>query len=157
MGMAMTLHDFLSNKGVDYQVLNHDPTSASMQTAEVAHIPGERLAKSVMLEDENGRYLMAVIPSNHHVDLGKLHREYNLHLGLATEQTLGQLFNDCILGAIPPVGEAYGIDVIMDYSLEECPDVYFEAGNHTQLVHVSGADFHRLMSHAKHGSISHHI
>lgn len=154
MAIAITLKEYLADAGVSYELLKHSPTRDSTQTAEVAHIPGEYLAKAVMLEDEDGRYLLAIIPSNHHVDLGKLHRQFKIQLGLTTEVELGKVFDDCEEGAIPPVGEAYGIDVMLDSSLDECPDVYFEGGDHVHLVHIKGEDFRHLMPHARHARFS---
>jgi Ala-tRNA(Pro) deacylase len=154
MAIAITLKEYLADRDVDYDIIEHDYTAASMETAEAAHIPGGQLAKSVMLEDGDGRYLLTVIPSTSHVDLGKIHRDYDMHIGLATEGELNEIFNDCDTGAIPPIGNAYGIDVLVDDSLEECSDVYFEAGDHEHLVHLSGSSFHDLMSNAKHGRIA---
>lgn len=154
MAIAITLREYLADKDVDYDIIEHDYTVASTKTAEAAHIPGRQLAKSVMLEDEDGRYLLTVIPSTYHVDLGKLHREYDMFMGLASEWELNEIFNDCDTGAIPPIGNAYGIDVLVDDSLEDCSDVYFEAGDHEHLVHLSGSSFHELMSSAKHGQFS---
>lgn len=75
-------------------------------------------------------------------------------MGLATEAEVGEIFDDCELGAVPPVGEAYGIDVMLDNSLNDCPDVYFEGGDHVHLVHVSGEDFRQLMPRAIHASFA---
>jgi Ala-tRNA(Pro) deacylase len=100
---------------------------------------------------------MAVIPATHHVELGLLGRQLNRQLGLATETELSQLFRDCNVGAIPPIGQAYGVDVIMEDSLSDCADIYFEAGDHTELIHMRGTDFLKLMSAASHGHFSHHL
>ena len=43
------------------------------------------------------------------------------------------------------------MEVIMDDSLENCPDVYFEAGDHKDLIHVRGPAFLQLMWHARLG------
>jgi Ala-tRNA(Pro) deacylase len=152
MAIAITLKEYLADQELDYTVLKHTHTSASKATAQAAHIPDRLLVKSVMLEDENGRYLLAVVPANYMVNLGKLHNQYNVQLGLATEEEVGNLFTDCELGAIPPIGNAYGIDVIMDESLERCPDVYFEACDHKHLIHMDGMQFKRLMANAAHSS-----
>lgn len=154
MAIAITLKEYLADAGVSYEILKHSPTRDSTQTAAIAHIPGEHLAKAVMLEDEDGRYLLAIIPSNQHVDLGELHRQFHILLGLATEAELDKVFDDCEPGAVPPVGEAYGIDVMLDNSLEECPDVYFEGGDHVHLVHLNGKDFRQLMPRAIHASFA---
>ena len=150
MAIAITLQEYLDKSGIDYDVLPHALTETSIDTAQTTHIPPEQIAKSVILEDEDG-YLMAVIPASHHIELGQLSRQLERRLGLATEDELAGLFSDCDLGAIPPIGEAYHMDVVMDDSLERCPDVYFEAGDHTDLVHVRGPAFQQLMQHANHG------
>jgi Ala-tRNA(Pro) deacylase len=150
MAIAITLQEYLDKSGIEYDVLPHAHTETSFDTAQKTHIPPEQVAKSVILEDEDG-YLMAVIPASHHIELGQLSRQLERRLGLATEDELSDLFGDCVLGAVPPIGEAYHIEVVMDDSLEKCPDVYFEAGDHTDLIHVRGPAFLQLMQHARHG------
>jgi Ala-tRNA(Pro) deacylase len=60
-----------------------------------------------------------------------------------------RLFADCDRGAVPPVGEAYGIPTVWDDSLGDLPDVYFEGGDHRTLIHMSGPDFAELMRGAR--------
>jgi Ala-tRNA(Pro) deacylase len=155
MSIAASVEIYLSQTGVPYEVIEHPRTSDSTHSAQAAHIPGDQLAKCVMLEHDGG-YLMAVVPATHHVDLGVLHQRLGRELGLATEAELSGLFRDCEQGAIPPLGDAYGIDAIVDQSLVGVDDVYFEAGDHCALVHVSGRDFLRLMGDAPRDRISHH-
>ena len=92
------MQDCLAREGVHYDMIAHQRTRDSNHTAQAAHIPGDRLAKCVMLEDDKG-YLMAVIPASHKVDLGAVHRQLNRALGLATDRELVELFKDCEPGA----------------------------------------------------------
>lgn len=156
MSIAASVQEFLDREGVSYGTIAHERTGDSTHSAQAAHIPGDRLAKCVILEDEKG-YLMAVVPSTHKVDLGALHRELHRNLGLATDRELIELFKDCEPGALPPLGRAYGIDTILDESLIDSPEIYFEAGDHRALVHLSGRDFLRLMANVPRGQISHHV
>ena len=156
MAMALTLEEYLKDSEVSYDILTHTPTMNSMSTAAAAHVSGDLIAKSVILEDESG-YLMVVVPATHHLNLGHVSNLLNRRLGLATEEELAELFWDCDLGAIPPIGDAYGMEVIMDESLGSCPDVFFESGDHTHLVHMTGKEFRELMSHVDHAQISYHI
>jgi Ala-tRNA(Pro) deacylase len=150
------VQDYLDREGVPYSTILHEHTRDSTHSAQAAHIPGNRLAKCVMLEDDEG-YLMAVVPATHKVDLGALHRELHRNLGLATDREVLELFKDCEPGALPPLGLAYGIDSILDESLVDSPDIYFEAGDHRALVHMSGSDFLRLMANVPRGRISHQM
>jgi Ala-tRNA(Pro) deacylase len=155
MSIAITVSDFLAEHDVEYDVLLHAHTTSSGETAESSHVPGARLAKSVILEDDQG-YLMVVLPASRQVDLGELHRVLNRNLGLAMENELGHLFSDCEIGALPAIGPAYGVETIVDDSIAEQPDVYFEAGDHEQLIHVSAEVFQALLGEGvRHGQFSH--
>jgi Ala-tRNA(Pro) deacylase len=153
MTMAITLRKYLAQHGIAYDIVPHRHTTTSMNTASSSKVPAEKVAKPVILEDNKG-YLMAVIPANHHVQIGKLNHVLGRHMGLATEPELEDLFSDCEPGAIPPLGEAYGIDTIVDHRLTKCGDVYIEAGDHEDLLHLKGASFRKLLKHSQHASIS---
>ncbi len=156
MTIPVSVQEYLDRLGVRYEVIGHPPTHDAAHTAQAARVPGDRLAKSIVLEDESG-YLMAVIPTSHRLDLHAIDQELGRELGLAAERALPDLFGDCEPGAIPPLGQAYGLDVVVDRSLEDIPDVYFEAGDHLSLIHVTGPDFRRLMANSLQRHISHYL
>ena len=114
------------------------------------------MAKAVLLEDDRG-YLLAVHPSTHHVEVEELGRQLHRSLRLATEPELKTLFGDCELGAVPPVGEAYGLAAVVEEDLEAQPEVYFEAGDHRHLIRLTQAEFMRLMSSAMKAHFSRHL
>jgi Ala-tRNA(Pro) deacylase len=153
MTMTTTLRKYLDRNGIKYNIIPHRPTSTSINTAQTAHINGKFVAKSVILEDNLG-YLMAVVPASEHVAIERLNRILDRHMQLAPENELNELFSDCEPGAIPPVGSAYGLQSIIDEDLLHCSDIYFEAGNHRELIHVRGKDFNQLMEGAPHSNIS---
>ncbi len=155
MEMAKRLEDFLEQNGVEYEMLRHRHTDSSINSAHAAHIPEAQLAKPVILEDAQG-YVMAVIPANSHIKIRELNRLLDRNMGLATENEIPDLFTDCEPGAIPPVGQAYGMQTIVDNNLDKFSDIYFESGNHEQLVHMNGATFRQLMKNARHASICRH-
>ena len=144
MSIAATVQTCLTQTGVQYEIIEHPHTSNSTHTAEAAHVPGARLAKSVVLEDGD-KYLMAVVPATHSVDIGALYRRYGREVGLASEEQIAGLFADCEPGAVPPLGQVYGIETILDEAFVDAEDVYFEGGDHRALVHVIGSDFLKLM------------
>jgi Ala-tRNA(Pro) deacylase len=77
-------------------------------------------------------------------------------VSLASEQEVGRLFPDCELGAIPAIGWAYGLDVIVDDRLATQGEIWFEAGDHRSLIEVGGDQFRRLLEAAPHGVFSIH-
>jgi len=154
MTIARKLQDYIDGKGVAYDTVAHHRTATASQAAQAAHIAGKNLAKSVLIHHEAG-YVLAVVPSTHRVELTTLQDIVDRRLGLATEDEVGSLFADCDIGAVPPVGSAYAVPVILDENLRDAADVYFEGGDHKTLVHVSGADFRDLMRDAHIARFSH--
>lgn len=153
--MAIKLKDYLDSAGVDYDLVEHPYAVSSMHIADEAHVSGESVAKAVLLNNGYG-FVLAVVPATHQVQLGKMRKYYNRYLSLALEQEVEDLFADCDLGAVPPIGLAYGVDVIVDDSLYDREEIYFEAGDHTELVHVTGKDFMSLLGNVEHAEISRH-
>ncbi|MFL9993533.1 Ala-tRNA(Pro) deacylase [Burkholderia sp. GAS332] len=148
MSMSATLQDCLRSKGSQYEVVHHPYSHSSVETAAAAHIPGDRLAKTVLFEDEHG-YVAAVLPSTYAVRLSELWAKTGRHLLLAKETDLRELFKDCEVGALPPVCTAYGMQTYLDESLALQPDVYFEAGDHEELIHMGSVQFLDLMDRAE--------
>ena len=136
MSMSATLQDCLRQKSSRYEVVYHPYSHTSMETAAAAHIPGDRLAKTVLLEDDDG-YVAAVLTTTYAVRLSDLWAKTGRHLVLAKEGELRELFKDCDAGALPPVCMAYGMQTFLEDSLAEQPDVYFEAGDHEALIHMA--------------------
>jgi len=144
MSIPASVDKYLARSGVHYDLIAHARTSNSSQSAEAAHIPGHQLAKCVMLHDDTG-YLLAVLPSTRRVDFDAIDAQLGRRMMLVSEDELPAMFRDCEPGAIPPFGRAYGVEVVMDDDLLQAEDVYFEAGDHRALVHVTGQDFLQLM------------
>ena len=155
MSISPTFQRYLAARSAVYDVVPHEPTKCSIDSAEACHVPGECVAKAVVLRDGDG-YVMAVLPASHHIRLADLKQQLGLELDLATEHEIGELFRDCAQGAIPPAGECYGLDTIVDESIEEQPEVYLEGGDHATMVRMSHAEFASLMATAMHGSFSEH-
>jgi Ala-tRNA(Pro) deacylase len=153
MGIAITLQQFLDAQGVPYEVLEHKRTGCSARTADASHVPVECVAKVVVVKHRQG-YILTIVPASRQVRLEDVGRWLDRPVALASEEEASALFPDCELGAVPPVPGAYGLAGVVDASLEGHEDIYFEGGDHRALVHVTGAQFHRLMENVPHGQFS---
>ena len=153
MAIAKSLEWFLEESGIDYEVLPHPRSQYSAQTARRSRVPLYCLAKPVLLEDEFG-YVMALVPAARRVDIQRLGQQLHRELELATEAEVDDLFQDCEQGAVPALGTPYQIPTVYDDSLTGLSDVYFEAGDHDDVVHMSGDAFLELLSGSLHGRFS---
>jgi Ala-tRNA(Pro) deacylase len=152
--IAPTLQRYL-DQNIIYEVISHEPTMSSMRTAEVCHISGDRLAKGIVLRRDGG-YVLAVLPATNHIRLADLRAQLGGDVELAREDEIDRLFRDCAHGAVPAVGDCYALDVIVDDSIEEQPEIYMEGGDHSTLIHMGQTQFARLNMDARHGRFSDH-
>ena len=128
---------------------------SSTRTAEACHVPGEALAKAVVLRRDGG-YMMAVLPASHHLHLSALKSQLGHKVDLASEDEIERLFEDCERGAIPALGQCYGLDVSVDDSIDPRRDIYMEGGDHATLIRMDGEEFARLTAKAWRGHFSTH-
>ncbi len=154
MTVARTIIDFLQIRRAHYAIVPHVHTETSRETADTVRVSADLLAKAVILVDDRG-YLMAVVPSNRHVSTTRLSELLGRHFELVAESRIAPVFRDCDPGAIPPLGPAYGMDTIVDDSLVGQPVIYFEAGDHEQVIKVDGEMFLSLLKEARHGQFTH--
>lgn len=139
------LRDYLDTHGVRYYVVSHSRAFTAQEIAAAAHVPGKELAKTVMVKIR-GKMAMAVLPASHQLDF-ELLRELTgtSEVELADENEFADLFPDCELGAMPPFGNLYGMDVYVSEELGEYDEIAFNAGFLTELVRLPFEDYRRLV------------
>jgi len=146
MAIPSYISRYLDSQNVEYQVCRHSPAYTAQGVAQAQHLSGRRIAKVVMVRPDVGKMLMAVVPANFRVDLEKLgHLLNSQDIRLATEDEFKDLFAECELGAMPPFGNLYDIEVWVDDSLRGNSSISFNAGTHSDAIQMSFADFERLV------------
>jgi len=142
--LSPRLYHFLDERHGDYTALTHPRTVTAQETANAAHLGGQRFAKTVMLKID-GALAMMVMPASYRLDLTRLSRALGGDVvELAEEAEFRDAFPDCEVGAMPPFGNLYGMPVFVDSRLCEQPEIAFNAGTHTDAVRMSYAEFERL-------------
>ena len=155
MPIAPTLHKYLAAENIQYDEIPHVYTMTSARAAQACHVPGDRVAKAIVLRRDGG-YMLAVLPASHHLRMAELRERFGDDVDMASEAELAELFMDCAQGAIPAAGKCYGLDSIIEDSIQKEPEIYMEAGDHETLLHLSRAQFARLTADAMHGRFSMH-
>jgi len=154
MAIAATTKNYLHARGIPYQILTHPRSGSARETAQAAHVAPDHIAKAVILKDDEG-YLMVVVPGDHWLRLEAIRRELDRPLELASEPEVTRLFADCAPGSVPPLGEAYGVEAVLDEALTTLANVYIELGDHQLLAHLTGEAFLQLTRGLRRGHFSH--
>jgi Ala-tRNA(Pro) deacylase len=141
---AKKLKEFLDREKVKYVTVGHSVAYTAQEIAASAHIPGQDLAKTVVVKLD-GEMVLAVLPATARVDLELLRKASGAKSAeLARENEFAGIFPGCELGAMPPFGNLYGLEVFVAQRLTEDEQIAFNAGTHTELIQMSYADFERL-------------
>ncbi|MEN6373963.1 MAG: YbaK/EbsC family protein [Smithella sp.] len=139
------MKEFLDSHGVKYVKIEHSPAYTAREIAQSTHIKGKEVAKTVIIFIEN-KMAMAVLSANYSIDFDYFRKEIHANkIELATEEQFKDIFPDCEVGAMPPFGNLYGMDVYVDQHLTEDKEIVFNAGSHSELVKMSYEDFARLV------------
>lgn len=136
---------FLKEQNVRHELIKHPEAFTAQEVAHAIHKTGKVLAKTVVVEAD-GKHVMTVVPAHHKVKLAAVKaalKAKDVHL--AREEQLRELFPDCDLGAMPPVGPLYHLPVVLSAELQQRPEIVFNACTHTECVKIASQDFERLV------------
>ncbi len=142
------LREFLDSHQVRYYVISHSPAYTAQEIAATAHVSGNEMAKTVMVTVD-GRMAMVVLPASRQLDFELLRALCGTRdVALAEEREFGGMFPECEIGAMPPFGNLYGMEVYADDELEGDGehDITCNAGAHTELLRLSWEDYRRLVN-----------
>lgn len=143
---ATALKRFLDDNGVKYVTISHSRAFTAQEIAASAHIRGRDLAKTVVVRLD-GRLALAVLPASYKVDFDLLREVTGVRdVELATEREFKDEFPGCEVGAMPPFGNLYDMDVYVAQVLTEDEEIAFNACSHTELIKLAYADFERLVA-----------
>ncbi len=139
------LKEYLDKHKVDYEEISHPVKYTAQQVAAAVHISGKELAKTVIIKIQ-GKLAMAVLPASCRVDFALLREVVGSDdVELAREHEFKDLFPDCEIGAMPPFGNLYGLDIYVAQKLAEDDEIAFKACTHSDLFKMSYADYNRLV------------
>jgi Ala-tRNA(Pro) deacylase len=140
------LKDFLDRENIKYVSIYHSVAYTAQEIAASVHVKGREMAKTVMVKLD-GKLAMAVLPASHQVDFERLKRSSGAQeAALAAEKEFKDLFPDCAIGAMPPIGNLYGMEVFVARPLTEDKEIAFNAGSHYELIRLAYKDFERVVN-----------
>ena len=139
------IKEFLNQHNIKYIIIKHSSAFTAQEIAANAHISGKELAKTVMIKFD-GKMAMAVLPASYKISFDDLKEVLGVEkVRLAYEQEFMDKFPDCEVGAMPPFGNLYGMEVYVAESLADDEEIAFNACSHTELIRMNYIDFEELV------------
>lgn len=139
------LKEYLDDHDIKYVAIRHSPAYTAQEVAASGHVPGRELAKTVIVRLD-GDLAMVAVPASEKVDLDRLKQASgSAHAEIAAETEFQERFPGCELGAMPPFGNLFGMNVYVSETLTEDDEIAFSAGSHSELLRLAYRDFERLV------------
>ena len=139
------IRKYLDENKVKYAVISHSPAYTAQETAQIAHISGKEMAKTIIVEMDR-KMAMVVLPASYKINIGLLEDMTGSEdIRIAGENEFKSLFPGCETGAMPPFGNLCSMDVYVAKRLTEDKEIAFNAGNHRELIVMKYKDFDRLV------------
>lgn len=141
-GPNASLLAWLARYRIDYEIHEHSLAFTAPETALAEGVPPRTFAKVVGVRTHDGRSVLLVLDANDHVDLRKARRALDASdVRLLDEEELASLASGCEVGAMPPVGPLFGLDMVADHALRGVREISFNAGSHRFSVRVDRASW----------------
>lgn len=139
----MRVPAFLAKQSEIFETILHPPAFTAQKRARFLRVSGSHVAKSVLLVGPSG-YLLAVLPATRQIDTDELGRDLGGPVRVATDREVAEVFSDCEWGVVPPFGRLYGLNTLLDATLDPETLMVFETSSRAQAVRMRCRDFERL-------------
>jgi Ala-tRNA(Pro) deacylase len=138
----------LDERGVDYEIVRHEPTGSALADAHAYGAPPRRVVKTVAMWS-GARLISVALPASERLHM----RRVRQLLGdpgarLATEAEIARELPELDVGALPPFGDPAPPLVLVDRRVLSSNWVLANGGDHRHSVRVSPLEIVRL-SHAR--------
>lgn len=149
MNSLHRMERFLDEHHIPFDLVAHPHTHTSAETARAIGVPLNRVAKGVLLDGRECQ-MVAMIPADQEIHLGRLVLDHGVEFSLASEASVTSLFRECEPGVVPGLPNAWGVEMVWDDDLMAQPDIYLEAGDHERLLHIETRYLRELFGDAPH-------
>jgi Ala-tRNA(Pro) deacylase len=138
--IPQTIRSYLDDAEVDWRAREHPLAVDGSHLAQALDVSGHRVCKCLVVRSD-GEHFIAVLPASSRLDMVAMSRMVGNAIELASEAELAELFPECEIGAAPPLGELYGLPVVLDVALAEPGPLYFRGGTHEDVIELDYVDY----------------
>ena len=145
------IKELLKEKGIEYKTFEHEAVRTSEEANSIR--PGYSLAQGAKAlivrlrkKNEEDRFVMLVLPGDKKFDSKKVKKLFGVSdVTFAKEDQVMELTGGVKPGGVPPFGNLFDLEVIMDPSLEENEEIIFNAGDRSVSIAMKYEDYLKVV------------
>lgn len=146
------IQNLLTQNNYWFETFEHKPVRTSQEAAKIRdgytfHQGAKALIVRIKLSKKNKRFVMLVFPADLRFDDQKVKELFGAKdIRFATEEEVFFLTNGVQIGGVPPLGNLFNLEVIVDPELFEQEKIIFNAGDRRFSIGMKSKDYKRLVS-----------
>ncbi|TRZ51222.1 hypothetical protein D4R99_04645, partial [bacterium] len=144
--------DLLIKNKYWYETFEHEPVLTSEEAAKTRpgyslHQGAKALIIRVKKSSEDKKFVMLVVPADLKFNNQKVKGIFDAKdIRFATEEEIKMLTNGVQIGAVPPFGNLFNLEVLVDPRLFEIEKIVFNAGDRRFSVAMKSEDFKKIVN-----------
>lgn len=136
------IEQYLVDHHLPFVHTTHVRAVPAQRFAAAEHVPGDRIAKPVVVSVD-GELALAVVSATQRVDAEELAQALGARkVELVPEPQFEGRFEPCEVGAEPPLG-LFGLPIYVDAALARMPRLVMRGGTHEDAIEVETAEWMR--------------
>lgn len=138
---------------LDFQTheYEHDPMASSygIEAAEKLGVESARVFKTLVVQDENDKLAVAILPVEHLLNLKKIAKAIGSKKAMMADPKLVERTTGYVLGGVSPLGQKKRLPTVIDASAQSLATIFVSGGKRgleielspTSLAHALQASF----------------
>ncbi len=134
-----------------HETFEHEPVRTSDEAADLRdgyslHQGAKAILIRVKITNTEKRFVMLVVPGDARFDSDKVKKLLGAkNIRFATEVEVAEITGGVLPGGVPPFGNLFGLEVIVDPTLLENEKIIFNAGDKSFSVGMKSVDYVKLV------------
>lgn len=134
----------LQEKGIEYEVHEHEPVYTNPAMAEALGVAEAETVKSLVLTTKEKNMVVLVMPGDKKVNWKEAAKTVNTKkVSFAKPDAVSESVG-CEVGCVPPFGHLTELPIFLDPDLMKQTRVYFNPGVHDKSFEVTSRDLKKL-------------
>lgn len=135
---------------LDFKVheYSHDPAANSygLEAAEKLGVAAERVFKTLVVQDEQDKLAVAVIPVEHLLNLKKIAKALGVKKAQMADPKLVERTTGYVLGGVSPLGQKKRLPTVIDASAQSFDSIFFSGGRRGLEIELNPAILAQLLN-----------
>jgi Ala-tRNA(Pro) deacylase len=139
--VILQITEKLKNSKAEFKLVEHEEVRTSQEAADVRGTKLSDGAKAMILSSKEyeGKMIMLVVPADKNIDLEKVKDAFGEEFEFALKEKVEEL-TGLKIGAIPPFGRMFGLELYFDKTMYKKEDSAFNCGLRTNSIIMKASD-----------------